>query len=57
MPEICCILLVGDNLLEVDNVPVMQLLEYLDLPHCSDGEAFLLILKAYFLECNHLISS
>lgn len=53
--EVQCILLVGDDLLQVDNVGVVQLPEDLDFPYSCDGKTLLLIFQAHLLQSHQLI--
>lgn len=53
--EVQCILLVGDDLLQVDNVGVVQLPEDLDFPYSCDGKTLLLIFQSHLLQSHQLI--
>ena len=55
--EVERVLLVGDDLLQVDDVLVIQLPQNLDLAHRRDGKALLLVLQANLLQRHHLTYS
>ena len=52
------VLLVGDDLVQLDDVRMVELAQDLDLAHGSDGEPFLLVLQPDLLQrhqapCHH----
>ena len=55
--EVERVLLVGDDLLQVDDVLVIQLPQNLDLAHRRDGKAFFLVLQTNLLQRHHLTYS
>lgn len=57
-PEVYCVDLIADNLLQVHNVLMIQLTQNLDLSDSGDGESFLLLLVvcSHHFQCHQLTS-